>query len=140
MHVAFSYVRCPSCGSTFQPDATVAPPENGISKTCSQTDQGQRGAMFAPRFVLHSWKEIAAYLGLSVRTAQRWGHDLRLPVHRPNHRDRRGAVFAFSEEIDGWLHSTPVGLPRKPTVPCGERTVQARTLKGQCAKMRRVAR
>ena len=33
--------------------------------------------------VLNSWKEIASYLGRSVRTVQRWEREFGLPVHRP---------------------------------------------------------
>src|SRR5689334_19614404 len=35
-----------------------------------------------PRDTLTGWKEIAAYLGKSVRTAHRWKTELGLPVHR----------------------------------------------------------
>ncbi len=56
--------------------------------------------------VLNSWKEIAAYLCRGVRTAQRWEHDLGLPVHRPRGKDR-SAVIALPSEIDSWLHSAP---------------------------------
>jgi hypothetical protein len=31
---------------------------------------------------LNGWKEIAAYLGRSVRTVQRWEKDFGLPVRR----------------------------------------------------------
>ena len=57
--------------------------------------------------LLNSWKEIASYAGRGVRTMQRWEHDLGLPVHRPKGRDR-SAVLAFTNEIDDWLHHTPV--------------------------------
>jgi hypothetical protein len=56
--------------------------------------------------VLNSWKEIAAYLGRGVRTAQRWERDLALPVRRPRGTDR-SAVFAVPAEIDGWLKRCP---------------------------------
>ena len=52
--------------------------------------------------ILNSWKEIAAYLGRGVRTAQRWERDLALPVRRPRGKDR-SAVFAVPTEIDAWL-------------------------------------
>jgi hypothetical protein len=42
---------------------------------------------------------------------QRWEHHLGLPVHRAGDRER-SAVIAFPEEIDEWLHRTPVGLHR----------------------------
>ena len=56
---------------------------------------------------LNSWKEIAQYMGRAVRTLQRWEHDLGLPVHRPKGEDR-SAVLAFAEELDAWLHKTPL--------------------------------
>jgi Tol biopolymer transport system component len=53
---------------------------------------------------LDSWKEIAAYLGRSVRTVQRWEEQEGLPVHRLPHADR-SSVFAFPHELDGWRAS-----------------------------------
>jgi hypothetical protein len=51
---------------------------------------------------LDSWKTIAEYLDRNVRTVTRWADQRGLPVHRvPG--GRRGAVFAFKEEIDAWL-------------------------------------
>jgi hypothetical protein len=55
--------------------------------------------------LLNSWKEIAAYLGRGVRTAQRWERDLRLPVRRPRGKDR-SAVIAFTNELDCWLKTS----------------------------------
>ena len=121
MHVPFSYVRCPSCGSTFDTAASIARLDNGIPKPCLQTDQ-DRTAGFMPAPVLHSWKDIAAYVGRGVRTTQRWEHDLGLPVHRPKQRER-SAVLAFPEEINEWLRRTPVGLPPRPALSGGERMV-----------------
>jgi hypothetical protein len=57
--------------------------------------------------IFNSWKEIAQYMGRAVRTLQRWEHDLGLPVHRPKGKDR-SAVLAFAEELDTWLHRTPL--------------------------------
>jgi len=51
---------------------------------------------------LTSWKEIAAYVGKSVRTVQRWESQLGLPVRRPNPGDRN-IVLALPEELDRWL-------------------------------------
>jgi hypothetical protein len=53
---------------------------------------------------LDSWKEIAAYLGKSIRTVQRWEELERLPIHRLPHADR-SSVFAFSRELDAWRAS-----------------------------------
>jgi hypothetical protein len=56
---------------------------------------------------LDSWKSIAEYLGRNVRTATRWAAERGLPVRRvPG--GKRGAVFAFAEEIDAWLVSQDV--------------------------------
>src|SRR4051812_14664025 len=74
--------------------------------------------------LLHSWKEIAAYLGRDVRTVMRWAKDKGLPVHRvPG--GVRAAVFAYREEMDAWLlgvnndvgpaSSAPIALPERQT-------------------------
>jgi CheY-like chemotaxis protein len=52
--------------------------------------------------VLSSWKEIAAYLGKSVRTVQRWEHELALPVRRPV-AAKTGIVIGSRAELDTWL-------------------------------------
>jgi len=53
------------------------------------------------RVELQSWKEVASFLGISVRTAQKWETDLGLPIHRlgsgPGSR-----VTAFSDELEEW--------------------------------------
>ena len=56
--------------------------------------------------VLHSWKEIAVYMGRGVRTIQRYEARLGLPVRRPSGAPR-SAVLAFSSEIDQWLAKSP---------------------------------
>jgi TolB-like protein/Tfp pilus assembly protein PilF len=50
---------------------------------------------------LGSWKEIAAYLGRSTRTVQRWERLEGLPVHRLLH-DKLGSVYAYRSELDTW--------------------------------------
>src|SRR5690349_21287866 len=53
---------------------------------------------------LNTWEEIADYLGksrgrtLTVKTAQRWEAQKKLPVHR-----EAGLVFAYTDELDLWL-------------------------------------
>lgn len=59
-----------------------------------------------PATVLNSWKEIAEYLGRSVRTVQRWESELLLPVHRPRG-SKRSAVMAIPGELDAWVKQTP---------------------------------
>jgi tetratricopeptide (TPR) repeat protein len=52
--------------------------------------------------VLESWKEIATYLGRSVRACQQWEREMGLPVHRLDG-SPRARVFAYKEELDLWL-------------------------------------
>lgn len=67
--------------------------------------------MAGERRILKSWKEIASYLGVGVRTAQRWRHRRGLPARQPG-AGARSAVLAFSDEIDGWIsHATGRGQP-----------------------------
>ncbi len=53
---------------------------------------------------LDSWKEIAAYLNRDVTTVQRWEKREGMPVHRHVH-DKRGSVYALTEELDAWIQS-----------------------------------
>ena len=50
---------------------------------------------------LDGWKEIAVYLGKSVRTAKRWEQAERLPVRRITHGGGT-TVYAFPGELDDW--------------------------------------
>lgn len=56
----------------------------------------------APSRALTSWKEVASYIGKSVRTVQRWEAELGLPIRRPNPGDRN-VVVAIPAELDRWL-------------------------------------
>ncbi|MDP9266701.1 MAG: hypothetical protein M3P27_00060 [Acidobacteriota bacterium] len=56
--------------------------------------------------ILSSWKEIALYVGRSVRTVQRWEREIGLPVHRPNAKSE-GVVVALPAELDAWVRSMP---------------------------------
>jgi hypothetical protein len=53
--------------------------------------------------ILNSWKEIAAYMNRGVRTVQRWERDKHLPIRRVG-TGERAPVFAFTVDIDKWLH------------------------------------
>ena len=53
---------------------------------------------------LQGWKDIAAYLGRSVRAAQRWERELGLPVHRIKTTDGQ-TVYANRAEINAWRTS-----------------------------------
>ena len=52
--------------------------------------------------MLQSWKEIASYLRVTVRTVQRWEKESGLPVHRQG-TGRKARVVAYADEIDNWL-------------------------------------
>lgn len=50
---------------------------------------------------LDGWKEIAVYVGKTIRTAQRWERELGMPIHRiPG--TARDIVYALRTEIDAW--------------------------------------
>src|SRR5260370_1950909 len=54
---------------------------------------------------LSGWKEIAAHLDVSVRTAQGYEKNLGLPVRRQP--GQKGRVWASVEELDGWRLARP---------------------------------
>ena len=56
--------------------------------------------------LLRSWKEIAAYLGVDVRTCYRWEDDRGMPVHRAEAGERKSPVFAYKNELDAWFGET----------------------------------
>lgn len=51
---------------------------------------------------LNSWKEIAAHLGLGVRTVQRYEREFGMPVRRLNGKSR-SSVHADPNELRSWL-------------------------------------
>jgi TolB-like protein len=53
---------------------------------------------------LNSWKEIAAYLSVSVRTAQRWERTENLPARRHRHA-AQDSVFAYKSELEAWWNN-----------------------------------
>lgn len=57
------------------------------------------------RKILQGWKEIASYIGMSLRTVQRYELELMLPIRRSGEVGR-SAVMAVSDEIDAWLAMT----------------------------------
>src|SRR6266436_9264398 len=83
---------------------------------------------------LDSWKEIAAYLDRDVTTVQRWEKREGMPVHRHVH-DKRGSVYALTEELDDWIQSRnprvnePENKPEAelpPAAPSGHGAMAAR--------------
>jgi hypothetical protein len=61
----------------------------------------------AERKILNGWKEIAAHVGRSTRTVQRWEFTHGMPVHRPTNKPR-SSVSAFTDEIEAWISRTDV--------------------------------
>ena len=65
---------------------------------------------------LDSWKAIADYLGRDVRSVQRWESERGLPVHRiPG--VKGGGVFAYTAEIEAWLHGKSAPDAPSPSEP-----------------------
>ncbi len=66
---------------------------------------------------LNGWKEIAAYVGKSVRSVQRWERAYRLPIRRIQAASGE-VIFASRREIDAWKLSDaapgPAGEPEAP--------------------------
>ena len=72
-----------------------------------------------PGGLLSSWKEIAAYLGVNVRTAQKWEAERGLPVRRlPG---GRGRVLVSVEELDAWLQAPREAEPPAAAGGAGSR-------------------
>jgi tetratricopeptide (TPR) repeat protein len=64
---------------------------------------------------LESWKEIAAHLGRTIRTVQRWER-YGLPVHRQMHSEG-GSVYAYKDELDAWCSARTVRPPVRHSLP-----------------------
>ena len=77
-----------------------------------QAPSAEPARMKMQRRILHSWKEIASYIGRGVRTIQRYEVQFGLPVHRPAG-SSRSSVMAFCDEIDAWLSRTPTHYSRR---------------------------
>lgn len=88
------------------PDKPPAPDDRPLPADAPGTDRGAD--------VLDGWKEIAEYLGKSVRTAQRWEAEFSLPVRRLGGREGEG-TYAFRKEIDDWRHAMSSAVA--PAVP-----------------------
>jgi hypothetical protein len=62
---------------------------------------------------LQGWKEIAAYLGVTVRRAQQWESELQLPVTRLR-LERRARVLASTALLDEWRRTRQARTPQFP--------------------------
>ncbi len=68
----------------------------------------------SPERQLESWKEIAAHLGRTIRTVQRWEQTEGLPVHRHEHH-KRSSVYAYTADLDKWWQEYKDRLGREDT-------------------------
>ena len=91
--------------------------------------------------VLFGWKSIANYLGMGVRTIQRYERDHGFPVRRPSG-ERKGAVIATVAEVDAWVAATPVreyfklATPKLPTSTFAELQAGVQRMRELCVEMR----
>ncbi len=92
-----------------------------------ETPPGERRAS-APPDTLQGWKQIAAYLKLSVRRAQELEKQLGLPVHRVN---RLRKPYAYPTELNEWRSGPMTAGPavvRQPAVESPHWVGRAREL------------
>lgn len=70
-------------------------------RTAESRTRESRSGKGADR-LLNGWKEIASFFSKDERTVRRWASGMDLPVHRvPG--GKRGAVYAYSDDLDRWL-------------------------------------
>jgi hypothetical protein len=67
--------------------------------------------------VLLGWKQIARYLSKSIRTVQRWEHDLGLPVRKID-TQTKSDVVAFVTEIEVWVRRGSLPINESGALPC----------------------
>ena len=77
--------------------------------------------------ILWGWGEIAKYLGLHPRTAQRYEETRGLPVQRRPGGGPKAPVFARKSELDHWLssHQTDADIPEGRTQGPGRDSKQS---------------
>ena len=64
--------------------------------------------------VLTSWKQIAQFIDVSVRTAQRYAIHSRLPVHSLTD-CKRSAVMATAQDLENWIKANPTFTKNRAT-------------------------
>lgn len=77
------------------------------------------------RTLLSSWKEIAAYLKVDVRTAQRWDKKRPMPIHRFV-TGERSHPYMYADDLDRWRADADPGGDETPSG--GGSTPEASTL------------
>lgn len=70
-----------------------------------------------PKDRLDGWSEIAAYLHIDVRTAQRRERESGMPVHRVPGKGLKAPVFALKRELDSWLLKEGVSAGERESEP-----------------------
>ncbi len=92
--------------------------------------------MMEKKLILDSWKEIAAYLGRSVKTCRRWEHELSLPVHRLED-SPKARVFTYKDELDQWINSTlkKVERSKKKTMVSSIKIILSKIIPGRRKKI-----
>jgi len=78
----------------------VGCPKPKIVVVCTHNSALMSSAGTVQARELTSWKEIAAHLGVSVRTAQRWAGERGLPVRKLG--GPRGRVLVTVKELEEW--------------------------------------
>jgi hypothetical protein len=86
------------------------------SKPLSQAHPGHRG-------IFAGWKEIANYLGMAVRTLQRYERT-GFPVHRLSG-GSKGPVVSRKAELDAWINNGPGRVYSMAKQWLGEQTNRA---------------
>lgn len=84
----------------------------GVSAGKREGESAAARAVGGEAGVLDTWKAIAGYLGVSVRTAQHWEDTQGLPVH--GLRGERARVWVLSKELEAWRRGYSAGLPPEP--------------------------
>ena len=111
--------RCPVYAYRNELAAWVSHREEHSAKPLYVTAKsgfGGKQNVAAPRDVLAGWKEIAIFLGRSVRTVQRREKELGLPVRRLKSK-ARSVPYALRSELVVWLRGfrIPGGSTREGT-------------------------
>lgn len=97
-------------------DRTPTTHNNG--RTLRTRATGQRPKPSNRAGIVSGWKAIAAYLGMGVRTVQRYEREVGLPVRRLL-RGKQGSVLATKSELDAWINARPLAekFVMKPFLP-----------------------
>ena len=78
--------------------------EVGENRAANEPARDEKLGSTARHHILANWKDIALYVGKSVRTVQRWELELGLPVRRP-YDGSKSPVFVVPAELDAWMRA-----------------------------------